>query len=105
MSKCSWTPGPWSPYFCGSDDTYVLGGRTGAVAKVLHAHRDNILEQEANAALIAASPALAEALENLLKWVRPIAGDNLDDAAAANELKTVEMAEAALILARGETSK
>jgi hypothetical protein len=39
---------------------------------------------------------LVKAVSDLLRWVEPIAGDNRDDAAAANEVLTVEHVKDAL---------
>lgn len=46
--------------------------------------------------------ALVAALERVMKWAGPIAGDNQDPAAAAEEEASKEQADAALALARGE---
>ena len=54
------------------------------------------------AKLIAAAPDLLEALEDLLKWVEPIAGDNRDVTAERIELATVAAARAAISKARGK---
>ncbi len=103
MSENKWTPGPWTKGRYG--DLTGSNGKKVCVydAGIGLAMCDPAAEDRANAALIAAAPAMAEALEALLKWVAPIAGDNRDDDASENELKTVQMAEAALSLARGET--
>lgn len=55
----------------------------------------------ANARLIASAPDMYEALKRLLKWVEPIAGDNRDGVAEAEELASVEFARAALSKAEG----
>jgi hypothetical protein len=39
---------------------------------------------------------LVKAVSDLLRWVEPIAGDNRDDTASANEVLTVEQVKAAL---------
>jgi hypothetical protein len=58
---------------------------------------------EANARLIAAAPELLAALETVLSWAEPVAGDNRDKEAAANEEASIALARAAIAKAEGET--
>ncbi len=62
----------------------------------------NLSNQQAVAQKLAASPDLYEALERLMKWAAPIAGDNRNEAAANEEIASVGQARAALAKARGE---
>lgn len=48
-----------------------------------------------------AYPALLEALVRLMKWAEPIAGDNRDKVAEAEEIASVEQARAAIAKAEG----
>ncbi len=129
MSKNKWTQGKWKAFrkpltvisHLGLTNVGVDPDRLVIKSEIVHPDGDDIAlttihfaevyrcgqmsdsELEANAHLIAAAPAMAEALENLLVWVFPIAGDNRNVEAALIEEQTVKAAFAALSLARGET--
>lgn len=111
-SEPKWTPGPWDfsmakmpidgEYdYCISavvdGERYVISEAFGRVSEK---QRPNA---HANARLIAAAPELYEALERLLKWVAPIAGDNHDKDREREEMASVEAACSALRKARGES--
>lgn len=102
-----WTPGEWSVPGKGYYRDLVqipLRGidceRIGFQIGFVSGHKEE--EALANARLISAAPELYEALERLLKWVDPIAGDNRNDAAAKEEMESVSVARAALAKAQGE---
>ncbi len=108
-SETKWTPGPWSLGRNKSDYMQIDGGLSRpqqhiGLAKVVVAFDGDPYPQgEANADLIAAAPELYEALERLLKWVAPIAGDNHDKDREREEMASVEAACSALRKARGES--
>lgn len=62
MSNTKHTPGPWAVDTTASGKRYVLAPRNACIAKML----SDTAEDEANAHLIAASPDLLSALQNVL---------------------------------------
>ena len=102
MSESKHTPGPWKARF--EEAYYVTGPDLGRVAMMMNLKgayglggRRTGEESAANCRLIAAAPALYEALQDMLLWLDD--GNRiLSDSCAADVAK----ARAALALARGE---
>ena len=106
------TPGPWvckpGSFFDGSGLTFEVVAQNGAdICKLptsFNLHRierpDRILPQHANMRLIAAAPDLLAACHMLLRMIE----DPAEGAVGmAREIRDIEAARAALLLARGET--
>ena len=93
------TPGPWRVYQSKRFPTIAINGDKGSV-RVANTYGElDFQRQMANARLIAAAPAMYEALEdalNTLKAVRHFLHDH--------ELDSIEYAELALAAASGEAS-
>lgn len=108
MSENKWTPGPWRyrpnefddwGVVKASDNFTICQCRRRATQEELSAHRASGTDPyEANARLVSASPAMAEALEELLACAKVRAG-NVDPLFS----EPIEKAEAALDLARGNS--
>lgn len=101
MSEHRFTAGPWrvntgGSQMCDPGTTICFAEGVGVFSDADY-HGDKL----ADAHLIAAAPELLEALARLLKWVEPIAGDNRDKAAEAEEIASVEQARAAIAKATG----
>lgn len=101
MSENGWTKGPWGVFkFVVGDETrfHYVGCNRGGIADIIRKSPEQIKDAEANADLIAASPALAEALEACLGLLT----GNMDGDFPA-DCDPVEMARDALALAKGRT--
>jgi hypothetical protein len=90
------TPGPWTVHNFG-DDSWEILTETDSVAEVQD-NLDNPGRSEADARLIAAAPALAEALERVLDWFGVA-----DAAPGSEEQEVTEIARAALALTGAPT--
>jgi hypothetical protein len=114
-TKAKWTPGPWwtDAVYCEEDlgcsiiaanpDYGPMPGNPtrGQVAFATAILPEDAATAQANAHLIAAAPATAEALEKALTQMRVWVSINGDMVGALQEV--IDEGEAALALAKGET--
>lgn len=93
-----WTPGPWEARFRFGRKTTVAGRQRFPICDTSTAPlaESNTQRDEANAQLIAASPAMADALERLMGR---LCGDSMSD---QDRRDAYEIAERALSQALGE---
>jgi hypothetical protein len=78
------TPGPWTvngPWHIQADTTYdeykQYGYAPKVVAQIVQGHNISLDEREANAALIAAAPAMLEALKVALEDINKVIEDDV----------------------------
>jgi hypothetical protein len=95
------TPGPWalSPYREHQSAVVMQAGTPRMVCEV-YGYSD-LPDNAANARLIAAAPALLEALVNLLDWAPDKSSDGPDWLKVKVHANDIERARAAIALAKG----
>ena len=83
MKTAQFTPGPWVVKSTDEDinTKTIVDGNEFWIARVLNFNHasDDIRESQANAALIAAAPAMYEALSELVKYLREEVADEALD--------------------------
>lgn len=100
-TKAKWTPGPW---YRDLNEGIAFGIRASGRKNIVNwrgLSAPMSEEGQANAHLIAAAPAMAEALEKALTQMRVWVSINGDMVGALQEV--IDEGEAALALAKGET--
>lgn len=101
-----WTPGPWRyTKAAPSGDRGIYADGTGifaeAFADIRRAGENNATEAEANAHLIAAAPDMAEALKAVADHFGPFAGITINGKHDPEDVRVIDMVQAALGKARG----
>jgi uncharacterized membrane protein len=103
MTKAKFTPGPWKIAL--PDDTIILDGEGNQVARTLGEYVSDYRRMEMDAALIAASPTMYEALDACQKALAMLTNSTLDQTSAAAAYAQCRVAElaarTALTKARG----
>ena len=96
------TPGPWDIVIRSNDDYGMWAGLTHIAT--VHNREDSPVD-EANARLIAAAPALLEALELASKYLGKAVADGLMGGTAVPVERAFEITKAVIAQARGEPAR